>query len=141
MVAVSVGNIDVIIHSSSISGIIKSLARVKEDMRLTRYFTYMFVSIWKIIAFFMSTLIILYCKGNSVGHLFTMFGSAFGEHIITVTEVQSSIGGGTIPDLSEILPNGETETITADGNTPIYVLLIQIFGAYFTYIFGEYLSV
>lgn len=116
---------------------IRSLGRVKEEMKLTRYFTYIFMSVWKILAFFVSTAVILQCRGGNVGHLFTMFGSAFGEHKITVTEVQSTVGGGTIPDLSEIVPNGETETITADFKTPIYVLLIQIFGAYFAYVFGQ----
>ncbi|XP_015519549.2 chitin synthase chs-2 isoform X2 [Neodiprion lecontei] len=118
-------------------GIIKTLGRVKEEMRLTRYFTYIFVSVWKIIAFFVSSVVILHNKGYTVGHLFTMFGSAFGDHKITVTEVSTTAAGAT-PDLLEILPNGETETITADFSTPIYVLLIQVFGSYFAYVFGKF---
>lgn len=114
----------------------KTLSRVKKELRLTRYFTYMFVSVWKIIAFFVSAVVILHLKGESVGQLFTMFGPAFGDHKIIVTSVRQS-AAGTIPDLSDILPNGETEPISAAFNTPLYVLLLQIFGAYFAYIFGK----
>ncbi|XP_048509220.1 chitin synthase chs-2 isoform X4 [Athalia rosae] len=138
LICVSCGWWENYVSIQSPIGIIKSLGRVKEEMKMTRYFTYSFVALWKIIAFFMSSLIVLQAKGNTVSHLFTMFGSAFGEHTITITEVQSTIGGGTIPDLSDVLPNGETETINVNSNTPIYVLLIQIFCAYFAYVFGKF---
>lgn len=121
-----------------LAGLIRSLGRVKKEMRLTRYFTYMLVSVWKIVAFFISTVLILYSKGEDVGHLFTMLSSAFGEHRLTVTPIKSATSG-TSPDLMEILIAGgdATETINADFKTPIYVLLLQIFGAYFAYIFGK----
>lgn len=96
----------------------------------------MLVSIWKIVAFLISTILILHIKGENVGHLFTMLSSAFGEHKITVTSVKS-FSIGTLPDVSEILTGDITEVINADFNTPIYVLLLQIAGAYFAYVFGE----
>lgn len=105
-------------------------------MRLTRYFTYMLVSIWKIVAFFISLILILYIKGENVGHLFSMLSSAFSDHKITVTSIKS-ITGGTLPDLSEIVTGDITEIVNADFNTPIYVLLLQIAGAYFAYVFGK----
>lgn len=111
------------------------LGSVKEDLRLTRYFTYMFMSVWKIVAFFISSLIILNARGETAGHLFSMFGNAFGEHKITVQGIRPT-ASGTITDLADILPNGETEIVPADLSTPIYVLLIQILAAYFAYIFG-----
>jgi hypothetical protein len=81
-------------------------------------------------------MVILHLKGQNVGHLFTMLGTAFGEHKITVQSVRPG-AGGTIPDHLEILPNGETEIVNAVFHTPIYVLLLSIAGAYFMYIFGE----
>lgn len=105
-------------------------------MRLTRYFTYMLVSIWKIVIFFISSILILHIKGENVGHLFTMLSSAFSDHKITVTSIKS-ITSGTLPDLSEILTGDITEVVNADFNTPIYVLLLQIAGAYFAYVFGK----
>ncbi|KAK0162543.1 hypothetical protein PV327_006311 [Microctonus hyperodae] len=118
-------------------GFIRTLGRVKKDLQLTRYFTYMFMSIWKVIGFFISTLIILHMKGENIGHLFTMFGTAFSDHKMTVVSVNQAVTGA-IPDLADILRNGETETITANISTALYVLLLQIFGAYFTYIFGKF---
>ncbi|XP_032678160.1 chitin synthase chs-2 isoform X2 [Odontomachus brunneus] len=127
------------VSTQSRIGLIRSLGRVKKEIRLTRYFTYMLVSVWKIVAFFISTIMILYLKGDDVGHLFTMLGSAFSEHKLTLTPIKSSTSG-TSPDLTEILIAGgdATETITSDFKTPIYVLLLQIFGAYFAYIFGKF---
>lgn len=104
-------------------------------MRLTRYFTYIYVSVWKIMAFVISSLLILHIKGENVGHLFTMLSSAFSDHKITVTSIKST--SGTLPDLSEILTGDITEVVNADFNTPIYVLLLQITGAYFAYVFGK----
>lgn len=118
-------------------GIIRSLGRVKKEMRLTRYFTYMLVSVWKIVGFVISSLLILYMKGDNVGYIFTKFPSAFGDHKLTVMMNSSVLG--TAPDLTEILiAGGDTrEIIPADLKTPVYVLLLQVFCAYFAYIFGE----
>lgn len=128
----------IIFNYFSLIGLIRSMGRVKKEMRLTRYFTYMLVSVWKIVAFFISTILILHLKGEQVGHLFTMFSTAFGDHKLTVTPIRSSTVS-TAPDLTEILIAGgdPTETISAVVHTPIYVLLLQITGAYFAYVFGE----
>ncbi|XP_015109437.1 chitin synthase chs-2 isoform X2 [Diachasma alloeum] len=137
LILVSCGWWENYVSMQSPIGLVRTLSRVKKDLRLTRYFTYLFVSVWKIIAFFISSLIILHSRGETVGHLFTMFGSAFGEHKITVTAVRQN-ALGTIPDISDFLPNGETETVDADLNSAIYVLLIQIFASYIAYIFGKF---
>lgn len=36
------------VSSQSPFGIIRSLGRVKEDLKNTRYFTYMFLALWKV---------------------------------------------------------------------------------------------
>ncbi|XP_078047479.1 hyaluronan synthase-like protein kkv isoform X3 [Augochlora pura] len=118
-------------------GFVRSLGRVKKELRLTRYFTYMFISVWKIVAFFISTLLILYMKGDTVGHLFTMLSSAFGSHQIPVSQVRFDTSS-RITDIADVLEVGEKILRPADTTTPIYVLLLQIFGAYFAYIFGKF---
>ncbi|KAL0119832.1 hypothetical protein PUN28_007929 [Cardiocondyla obscurior] len=125
------------VSTQSPIGLIRSLGRVKKEMRLTRYFTYMLVSVWKIVAFFISSALILHIQGETVGHLFTMLSPAFNDHKITVTSIKS-ITSGSLPDLSEILTGDVTEVVNADFNTPIYVLLLQIAGAYFAYVFGKF---
>lgn len=77
-------------------------------------------------------------RGENIGHLFTMFPTAFGQHkIIVHTVVQSN---GTFSDLKDVLLNSDTD-IDADFSTPIYVLLLQIFSAYFAYIFGKQMEI
>lgn len=109
---------------------------MKKALIETRYFTYIFVSLWKILAFVISGLVILQIKGDNAG-VFTLLGSAFGEHKITLQSVRPT-AGGAVPDLLEILPNGETEVINADINTPVHVVLLAIVSAYFMYIVGEF---
>ncbi|XP_043674130.1 chitin synthase chs-2 isoform X1 [Vespula pensylvanica] len=135
LILVSCGWWENYVSMQSSIGFVSMLGRVKRELRLTRYFTYMFVSFWKIIAFFISVLTILYMRGENIGHLFTMFPTAFGQHkIIVHTVVQSN---GTFSDLKDVLLNSDTD-IDADFSTPIYVLLLQIFSAYFAYIFGKF---
>ncbi|XP_024224435.1 chitin synthase chs-2 isoform X2 [Bombus vosnesenskii] len=118
-------------------GFVRALGRVKKEMRLTRYFTYMFISVWKIVAFFISTLLILHVKGETVGHLFTMLSDAFGSHDI-MAWTQRAEATDKITDVADILDIGDTVPVPGSVDTPIYVLLLQIFGAYFTYIFGKF---
>lgn len=71
------------------AGFIKSMGRIKERLKRTRYFTYLFISIWKILVFFCGMLIITALNGESVSGVFKI-GSAFGKHQITVSEVSIS---------------------------------------------------
>lgn len=69
----------------------KRLGRMKENMKHTRYFSYIFISIWKLVVFFGSVLFIIWAKGEDVGNFFMMFNSGFGAHKIIIEEVVSSI--------------------------------------------------
>ncbi|XP_014204049.1 uncharacterized protein LOC106636227 [Copidosoma floridanum] len=125
------------VSAQSPIGIVRTLGRVKRDLIQTRYFTYMFISAWKMVAFLISTCIILHFKGQNFGHLFSMFGSAFGEHKITVQAVRQT-PGGVLPDFLEILPNGDNEIVNAELHTPGQALLILIVCSYLMYIFGKF---
>ncbi|KAK1135613.1 hypothetical protein K0M31_000202 [Melipona bicolor] len=118
-------------------GFVRSLGRVKKEMRLTRYFTYMFIPLWKIVAFIICSILILHVKGQTVGHLFSMFSDAFGSHDILVSAVRFD-ATDRITDIADILEVGNKEVVSASTDTPIYVLLLQIFGAYFMYVFGKF---
>ncbi|KAL7298109.1 hypothetical protein TKK_0009113 [Trichogramma kaykai] len=118
-------------------GLIKSLHRVKRDLIQTRYFTYIFISLWKILAFAITGMVVLYCRGENVSHLFTLVGQAFGDHKIVVQAVRTT-AGGSLPDLIEIMPDGDVEIVSADFRAPHYVLLLAILSGYFMYIFGKF---
>ena len=113
----------------------KRLARVKRHLQLTRYFTYMFVSVWKIIAFVITSFIILHVRGENIGHVISMSFNSF-QHQITIQAVKTA-AGGSIPDLLEIIPNGDTEIINNQYKTQYYVLLIHVVAAWFAYTWGK----
>ncbi|XP_077301033.1 hyaluronan synthase-like protein kkv isoform X2 [Arctopsyche grandis] len=119
-------------------GFMKILNRVKEELNYTRYFIYIFVSIWKMIAFLCSILLILQIQGEDVGEFFTLFESGFGEHSIEVEEIRTASGGSVAPDLADITKTGDKVEVIALYNTAVYVLLIQILAAYLCYIFGKF---
>lgn len=67
---------------------IKALGKVKQKFEATRYFTYIFMSIWKCMVFVVSLLVILWYKEGEFG--FALNSSGFDSHTITVQEVSRS---------------------------------------------------
>lgn len=68
-------------------GIIKSLARLKEELNHTRYYTYRFMSLWKILLFLMCILLGIWIEGDDPAMFFQLFNPGFGPHNIVVEEV------------------------------------------------------
>lgn len=68
---------------------IKMLGKIKENYDITRYFSYIFISVWKCVCFFLCTLFILLIKEGDVSFFFSNFSEGFGEHSITILEVRS----------------------------------------------------
>lgn len=106
----------------------KYLTSVKENLKVTRYFTYIFLSVWKIIAFFAFMLAIEWALVGRVNHLFTLFATSFGEHNVTVSEIK--LPGDEVTSLKTLLPGMarqvvKTEDLYAPPSTASYVLAIQ----------------
>lgn len=57
---------------------------------------------------------------------------------IYVFQVQTQLGGTTIPDLANATLTGDSVEVAAAYKSAFYVLLIQVFAAYFCYIFGKF---
>nr|AAL38051.2 chitin synthase [Manduca sexta] len=119
-------------------GIIKSLARLKDGLNFSRYYTYRFMSIWKIFVFMMCNLFFIWLEGDEPSMFFQLFNAGFGQHNIVVEEVQIQLGGTVIPDLANITLTGDSIEVAAAYNSAVYVMLIQIFAAYICYIFGKF---
>lgn len=124
------------VSAQSPLGIVRALGRIKEEMHNTRYFCHMFLSIWKILLFFCVTLLIYWANGEEPSNLFSLYGDAFGPHKIIVYELPAGLGG-VLPDTLESA-NIDTVDVDAAYNTVVYVLLLQVFGAYLCYIFGKF---
>lgn len=117
---------------------IKRLGKIKEGFEQTRYFSYIFLSIWKCLCFFLTTLFILMIKEGEIQFFFSYFAEGWGEHVITILEIKPTLGGTSTPDISEIIPTGDDIIMPSSDRTPLYVLLINIFASYFAYIFGKF---
>lgn len=117
-------------------GFVRAMGRVKDEMRTTRYFSHMFISLWKIVLFLCFALLIFWAQGDEPGNIFTMYGDALGPHKISIDELATSLTGN-LPDTLDAA-NIDSIEIDAAHNTVIYVLLLQIFGAYLCYIFGKF---
>lgn len=77
---------------------VRAMGRAKEDLRTTRYFNSIFFSLWKMLLFFCSLLVILWLQGDYPMNLFNMFGDGFGPHKIVVEEVSSTLSQ-SLPDV------------------------------------------
>nr|AGB51153.1 chitin synthase 1 variant B [Bactrocera dorsalis] len=117
-------------------GLVRAMGRVKDEMRTTRYFNHMFLSLWKVVLFVCFALLIFWAQGDEPGNIFSMYGDALGPHKISIDELATSLTGN-LPDTLDAA-NIDSIEIDAVHNTVIYVLLIQIFSAYLCYIFGKF---
>lgn len=122
-------------------GFIRELGRIKERQKRSRYFTYAFISIWKIILFFCSTLLFLHLNSINVGLLFSQFTNAFNGHPLNVTQIHHTLSsGGTevLPDIPGAQLLQEHIEVRSHATTPLYVLFIQIISSYLAYIFAKF---
>lgn len=71
---------------------IKKLGKIRDSFDKTRYFNYMFISIWKILCFFLTILFVLLIREGEVAFFFTEFSESFNVHPITVLEVRLLLG-------------------------------------------------
>ena len=118
------------------SMLIKRLAGIKDRLKRTRYFTYMFIAYLKIILFFACMILFLNFNGIHPGSLFSDFGRAFSSHPINITVVDeraryavADVPGGLLKEVIQV---------EALYWTPIYVLLLQVLSSYLTYVIGKF---
>ena len=88
----------VCIHSPI--GFVRAMGRVKEELRLTRYFTCLFMSIWKVLLFFCTLCMVMVFQGDEVANFFNLFGDGFGPHKIVIEEV-ATVLTQSLPDIVE----------------------------------------
>ncbi|KAI5633975.1 chitin synthase domain-containing protein [Phthorimaea operculella] len=118
-------------------GFIKSLGRLKDELNISRYYIHRFMSAWKILLFLVCILMCIWMDGDEPVMFFKLFNAGFGPHNIVVEEVQLTVGG-TLPDLANVTLTGDSVEVAAVYKSAFYVMLIQLFAAYFCYIFGKF---
>ena len=109
----------------------------------TRYFTYLFISVWKALLFFGGAWLIAstgdhpLLRHPSSMFDFDLFKSSFDSHSLNVTERMDVVLEGQSNDAYERLYLG---TITTLKNSPVWVLLVQMGASYIAYIFAKFAS-
>jgi prolipoprotein diacylglyceryltransferase len=62
------------------------------DLKASRYYTFLYLSLWKIACLFLTMLVVTYIQYDSsdpVGNLFDLFTASFSQRNITVNEVRT----------------------------------------------------
>lgn len=88
------------VSAQSPFGFVRALGRIKEELKVTRYFTYMFLTIWKIVTFVFAVMVLMWLHGDEPSNLFSLFGPSFGPHKIVIDEV-SAVLSQALPDLPD----------------------------------------
>ena len=105
-------------------------------MKSTRYFTYIFVSVWKVLVFFCTMLVIELLTVGKIDNVFLLFQTGFGDHKVNLTEVVSNkFSPLDVPGAGRLI---ETETISAWPNTAIYLCVIQSFASLLCFGLGKF---
>jgi chitin synthase len=62
-----------------------------QDLQASRYYTFLYVSVWKIVCFFCTMLVVTHFQFGSltVEDLFNLFNDTFSQRTINVTEVRT----------------------------------------------------
>ncbi|XP_054721541.1 LOW QUALITY PROTEIN: chitin synthase chs-2-like [Uloborus diversus] len=117
---------------------IRKLSAVKEDLRKSRYFTYIFLSMWKILVIFCAMFGFLHITMNDATFIYKGFVSSFRSHPIMVQQIKKFILANNLPDVPTASPLDDQVSIPSSVMTPIYVLLIQIMASLLCYVFGKF---
>lgn len=115
----------------------RSLGKIKDRLKKTRYFVYSFISMWKMALFFSCMLLFLHLNGTPIGPLFSSFRDGFAIHKYNVTRVLNQ-NPDTFPDIAGLEKLEEIIQLDSWYHVHIHVLMIQIFSAYLAYIFGKF---
>lgn len=144
---------------------IRKLAETKEQLKRTRYFTYMFVSIWKIMLMFATMVAVRFMIDGQIRPIFANFKLAFSQHSILITKVKgasadpqaaaaaaaaSVAAGGAASATSaaqaaaaaaaSMMAGIDDDPIylTSHPNVVIYAICLQIISAWLCYVFGKF---
>jgi chitin synthase len=107
----------------------------------TRYFTYLFVSFFKIVTFFATAWLAVGFNGvlqpNQAGNLFNKFSESFAAHNVVVTEIEDIVLGDGSHN-SDAEEDSLDHTISSDVNLAFAVLAVQVGCTYGAYIFAKF---
>ncbi|KFB43652.1 AGAP001205-PA-like protein [Anopheles sinensis] len=110
------------------------LATVREKLTDCRYQTYLLIAPYKI-ALFLGAAIFL--SEQSVADFFGLFDSGWGNHTITVREMEAVLNE-KFPDLSSITSDLEEQQVFPASNAIIWTTVTHVLCSYLCYIFSKF---
>src|SRR5262249_37502745 len=101
------------------------------------YFTYIFISIWKIILIFICLLVSFYLTDGTVNALFSKFKESFTQHKILIQRDRSDLI--TLANTDQYIGiESETLEINSRPAMPIWFIVVQISVTWLCYVFAKF---
>lgn len=104
------------------------MAKIREQLEKSRYYTYLFVAPWKIVVFFIVGFLI---SGIHFRDFFFNFTDGWKEHSINIVEVTAVYNESTPVDKP-------TSQITSTPNVVLWVFLVQALSSWIVYVFSKF---
>jgi len=137
-VMISLGWWENFIDKNSAFGYMRRLARIKERLHRTRYFIYIFISVWKVILIFMSMVACFYyIDGSSSLAIFSKFKEAFGSHKILIQRDRSDLLEFANTD-QFVGVEGETFELNSRSSTSLWFIFVQIVATWCCYVVAKF---
>ncbi|OWR41051.1 chitin synthase [Danaus plexippus plexippus] len=110
---------------------------IRDGIKKSRYYTQMFLTLWKIFIFMVCILISLLVQNDDPLTFFTHASSAFGVRSYSVYEIQTILQDLYKGSIEYQMSGGSFE-LEASSTASLWVVLIQVLTAYFAYICGKF---
>lgn len=124
-------------HKNSSFSLIRKLAKMKDKLHRCRYFTYIFISCWKVLLIFATMVTSIYLVDGSVAHIFTQFKTAFKQHKILIIRDRADLATLALTD-NHVGIEGEWLELDSSPSTPIVVVIVQIVATWLCYVFSKF---
>ncbi|XP_028966914.1 chitin synthase chs-2 [Galendromus occidentalis] len=119
-------------------GLIARFGRMKDDLRKSRYFSYIFISAWKVLLYFSLMLFVNMITMENVVDLLRSFAKAFRSHQISIVQVYQRVFDQLPPDIPTASPLDDDISLSTFEWTPIIVAMIQICAAHICYVSSKF---
>ncbi|OQR69615.1 hypothetical protein BIW11_04333 [Tropilaelaps mercedesae] len=119
-------------------GFIAKFGAMKDDLRKSRYFLYIFIASWKVLLIFCSMLLVNTITMENVVDLLRSFGKAFRSHKIMIVQVYQRVFDHLPADIPTASPLDDDISLLTFEWTPLIVALIQICAAHLCYVTSKF---
>ncbi|XP_071036009.1 chitin synthase chs-2 isoform X1 [Parasteatoda tepidariorum] len=117
---------------------IKKLSSIKEDLRKSRYFIYVFLSVYKMVLILCTMFGLAHLTMENASLIFKGFSLSFRSHPISIQQIRRTVLLSNMPDIPTASPLDEQVSIQSVALAPIHLALIQISAALVCYVFAKF---